>query len=111
MDANDQARLENEIRPPADEQEKQELEAESQAGREVFATMQTPGWQKYIEPALRERRVTLESAILGAKEHSDFIACQQAINAIDNLFQCVDAMVQLGEVAMLRLQAEGEKQD
>lgn len=106
MDANNEQ--ENEITPPTNEQEKQELDDQMVAGREIFATLKTEGWQKHIEPALRRRRASLSAEILSAKEVGDFIRCQQAVNAIDNLFNFVEGTVKLGEVAMQRLQAEVE---
>ncbi|NVM23082.1 MAG: hypothetical protein HWN68_15025 [Desulfobacterales bacterium] len=70
--------------------------AEGDAIQEMIATR---GWKEYLYPKLYKRLVSLRVKFQNANELKDFITCQQAINAIENLFNFIDASIALGEQA------------
>jgi len=60
----------------------------------VKNTINSRGWKEVIQPALDERKASLITNILNnAKTHFDFIAFQQAINAIDNLILFIETVI------------------
>ena len=72
-------------------EEKDSLEISMKDGQLVSAMIHSEGWKDVIKPALLARRDSLLREFENALELTDFIRLQQSVNAINGLFDFIDA--------------------
>lgn len=56
----------------------------------VETTINTPGWQEVIRPALEARMKSLMKDFLQATTYEEFVCLQQSINAIEGLMDFIE---------------------
>ena len=76
-----------------------ELESVAENGQLVQAMVNTKGWKEVVKPALESRVEACVRDISVAKEHGEFIAIQQAMNAINNLIDFIEVTLIDGKEA------------
>ncbi len=80
----------------------------SEASSKVRQTLQTPGWQDVIAPALKQRREDLCRQLLDETEHRNMILIQQGTRAIDNLLLFIEDTLASGEQAVSEIRRRME---
>jgi len=84
-------------------EERDSLEESMIDGQLVSAMIHSDGWKQVVKPALVARRDSLLKEFENALELTDFIRLQQSVNAINGLFDFIEAKLIEGKASFENL--------
>jgi hypothetical protein len=84
-------------------EERDAVESIARDGQAVHTMVNTNGWKEVVRPALDRRKVALMSDFQNAKVYEEFVAVQQAVNAIDSLINFIESTLIEGKEALIEL--------